>query len=151
MPVTRLFTIGIIATGAVVTAALVAMVSWPTISQVTTGQTPEYPDIQPQALRYSPDLVHQRAIETIRELNDWSLADNSEDTTRTIHAIHSNDLLPWADEVTIRVEPLGAGSLVFVSSSSRSGRGDFGQNARNIQLFQQRLATNLELARQVDD
>jgi len=146
-----IFRIGIVATGAFVTVALVAMVSWPTVNQVTTGQTPEYPDVQPQALRYSPDLVYQRAIETVRELDNWRLAAHSDEPERTIHAIHSNDLLPWVDEVIIRVEPLGAGSLVFMSSSSRSGRGDFGQNTRNIELFQQALVTNLELARQVED
>ena len=51
--------------------------------------------------------------------------------------------------ITIRIEAYGSGSLVHVLSRSFGGRGDFGQNARNIRQFQAALEEQLSLARPV--
>lgn len=126
---------------------LIAMVSWPPITDVTTGSTPEYPDIQPQVLRYSPELVLARAVEAVESMSRWRLA-AVEAERGQLQAVAEMPVLGWEQEVTIRVETYGAGSLVNVRSQSRGGRGDFGQNARNIRAFQQALEAKLSLARQ---
>ena len=61
--------------------------------------------------------------------------------------MHTTRLLGFEDDVTVTVEAHGAGSLVNMRSRSRVGRGDFGQNARNIRELQSALESRLELAR----
>ena len=49
----------------------------------------------------------------------------------------------YKDDVTIRVRREGGRTRVSVRSKSRIGRADFGQNARNIQLFLRELDQEL--------
>lgn len=127
-------------------AGLVASMIWPVINDVSTGETPEYPDVQPQVLRYSPDLVVERSVEAVEGLERWTLGavDRGE---RRVEAVASTALFGFDDDVTITVREHGSGSLVHVRSRSRVGRGDFGQNARNIRAFQAALEERLSLAR----
>lgn len=129
------------------TIGLIILVIWPPINDVATGQTPQYPEIQPQVLRYSPDLVLERAAETIESLPRWRVVEVDREERR-VTAERTSRLFNFVDDVTVWVEPSGAGSIVNVRSHSRVGRGDLGQNARNIILFQRSLEENLRLARQ---
>ena len=138
----------IVFVGALITAALLAAMVWPPINDVTTGETPEYPDIQPQVLRYSPELVLERAGEAIEALSRWQEISRAV-SAGLIEAEATTTLFGFTDDVTIRIEPYGAGSLVNVHSRSRVGGYDFGQNARNIRRFQAALEEHLQLARQV--
>ena len=124
---------------------LVSMMIWPVINEVSTGETPQYPDIRPQSLRFSPDLVLERAVETIDDLPRWETATVDRES-RVIDAEAATWLLGFTSDITITVEPRGSGCIVQMSSKSRIGRGDFGQNARNIRLFQSSLEDNLSLA-----
>jgi hypothetical protein len=137
----------IVAVGALGTLVLVALVSWPPLVEVSTGATPEYPELQPQVLRYSPDLVVQRAAETVQGLTGWRLLATDTAARRIRAEAHAPVI--GASEITVEVEPYGAGSLVHVRARLVSGSGDFGQNARHIQAFQASLAQSLSLARQV--
>lgn len=124
---------------------LVSMMIWPVINDVSTGETPQYPDIQPQTLRFSPDLVVERAVETVDSLPRWQTIEVDRES-RVITAVAETWLFGFKDDITITVELHGSGCLVHVRSKSRIGRGDFGQNARNIRLFQSSLEENLSLA-----
>ncbi len=125
-----------------------AMVSWPVINDVETGKTPEYPDVQVQTLRFSPDLVFERAVETIDGLSMWSLSE-ADPESGVITAIRTTRVFRFKDDITVTVSAHGEGSLVNVRSKSRVGRSDFGQNARNILAFQAALEENLQLATSV--
>lgn len=124
---------------------LVSMMIWPVINEVSTGETPQYPDIQPQSLRFSPDLVLERAAETIDDLSRWE-TNTVDRESRVIRAEAATWLLGFTSDVTITVEPHGSGCIVQMRSRSRVGRGDFGQNARNIRRLQSSLEDNLSLA-----
>ena len=144
----RLLRVAVVALGAVLTALLVAAMVWPPIDDVTTGMTAEYPDLAPQVLRYGPALVFERACRVVEELPRWRL-EGRDASSRRIEA-QAGALLPGlVQDVSIRVDPYGSGSLVTVRSRSRGGRGDFGQNARNIRQFQRALEEELQLARAV--
>jgi hypothetical protein len=161
-----------------VTVGLVAAVSWPAVTAVETGRTPQYPELREVLLRYSAPLVLARAVETIRELEGWRLVAVDPDAEAPLLGSHAGagleprpgsglvraevetDVLGFVDDVTVSVtalaaEPVTAAELsrlptvVRVRSASRVGRTDFGQNARNIERFLGALLTNLELARQV--
>jgi uncharacterized protein (DUF1499 family) len=127
-------------------AGLVSSMIWPVINDVSTGETPEYPELQPQILRYSPDLVVERSVEAVEGLERWTLGAVDREARR-VEAVATTALFGFDDDVTITVRPHGAGSLVHVRSRSRVGRGDFGQNARNVRAFQGALEERLSLAR----
>jgi uncharacterized protein (DUF1499 family) len=140
--------LALLALGALLTVFLVLAVVWPPLAEVDTGMTPEYPSIQPQVLRYSPELVLERAAQTVQLLDGWHLV-SADRATGVVRAEHRSPLFHFVDDIIIRVEPFGAGSRVDVRSRCRDLSADFGQNARNIRSFQAALAERLELARQV--
>ena len=121
----------------VIVAALAgAYLAWPRINDVTTGQTREYPDLQDRTYKTGEAKVAEAVKGAIGRLPRWTLkgagsgpggfAVHAERRTRT----------GFVDEVTVRVRREGAETRVKVRSRSRTGRYDFGQNARNIrELF----------------
>jgi uncharacterized protein (DUF1499 family) len=112
--------------------------AWPMINIVETGRTPEYPDVVPRAYPVSLDRVYDAALHAVQRLPRWSLvtfrqeAGEIETEARTL-------VLRFVDDVRIRIEPTGVQTMVSVRSASRVGRGDFGQNARNIRMFFEEL------------
>ena len=118
--------IGIVVVTLVV-ARLLAACIWPTINDVRTGATPQYPDLQPQRFAQPYDRVFDAALTTARA-QGWVA------TTR---------LFRFKDDVTIDVTHEGDGAVVNVRSHSRIGKGDFGTNARRIRRFQAELAQRL--------
>jgi len=54
---------------------LTMMLIWPTINDVKTGETPQYPDIQPQTFDQPYEPVFAAALEAAKEMG-W-------DVTRT--------------------------------------------------------------------
>ena len=122
---------------AVLGAVLVAG-RWPMINDVRTGQTPEYPDIQPRYLPDEPDRVFEAALAIARG-KGWEIVE-TDATEGRIEAVAITRLLRFRDDVTIRVRPAGqGGSRVDMHSRSRVGRGDLGANARRIRDFQEAL------------
>jgi uncharacterized protein (DUF1499 family) len=120
----------------VVVAVAGAYLAWPRINDVTTGQTKEYPDLQDRTYRIGEAKVTEAVKSAIGRLPRWTLkgagsgpggfAVHAERRTRT----------GFVDEVTIRIRRDDALTRVKVRSRSRTGRYDFGQNARNIrELF----------------
>lgn len=132
---------GLGALGFVVVMALLSI--WPPINDVTTGETAEYPDVQPRAYRFSQDRVTAAAAESIEALERFALVSVDEEAGVVVATADTRSGR-WTDDITVRVEPNGdGGSIVFVRSASRVGRGDFGQNARNIEALQEAMDANL--------
>jgi len=131
------------AVGAVTVVAAIALLkSWPVINVVETGQTPEYPDVQPRLYLASRDRVSDAVLRAISRVPRWTLISRPGQEDFRVEA--KTMLLRFVDDVTIRVAEQGGGTVVNVRSASRVGRGDFGQNARNIRAF------FLELDRQME-
>jgi uncharacterized protein (DUF1499 family) len=123
--------------GALIVLRVVAAAIWPTINDVRTGATPEYPQLQPQRFAKPADQVFAAALATAREMGlEVTSAGNGE-----IRAVATTRILRFKDDVTITV---GADGTVNVHSRSRIGKGDLGANARRIRHFQMRLAEKLK-------
>jgi uncharacterized protein (DUF1499 family) len=75
-------------------------------------------------------------IETgIRQLPRWEIV-SVDQASFTVKATRATRLWRFVDDVTLRLEPHGGGSRIHGRSQSRVGKGDFGQNRRNLlQLF----------------
>jgi len=131
----RLLTILGIVVGTVVTGLLVAASIWPVINEVETGETPEYPEIQPQYYTAEPPRVYEQSREAIAALDRWRVV-SAEGGSHTIKATHETYVFGFIDDVTVWIEPVTEFvTRVRVRSASRVGKGDFGQNARNIGEF----------------
>ena len=115
-------------------AGAAAYVAWPPINVVATGRTPEYPDLDPRSYAVVSTSVYSAVAEAIASMPRWQLVGSGSGKAGTaIHAVRTTRLLRFKDDVTIRIEPAGKGTIVHVRSASRVGRVDFGQNARNIE------------------
>jgi uncharacterized protein (DUF1499 family) len=53
----------------------------------------------------------------------------------SLQAVAATKLLKFKDDVTIRIRRQGGATRVSVKSRSRTGKLDFGQNARNVREF----------------
>ena len=131
----RLLTIVGILAGLAVTGLLVAASIWPVINEVETGTTPEYPNIQPQYYTAEPRRVFEQSRDSIEAMDRWELV-STQPAAHTLKATHATYVFGFIDDVTVWIEPVTEFvTRVRVRSASRLGKGDFGQNARNIRQF----------------
>ena len=120
---------------AVVACAVFALLkAWPTINIVETGKTPEYPDVVPRQYPTSKDRAFDAALHAVGRMPRWTLV-SSRPEQGGIQAEVTTRLFRFVDDVTIHCVEQNGITAVTVRSASRVGRGDFGQNARNIRAF----------------
>ncbi|AWV89598.1 DUF1499 domain-containing protein [Bradymonas sediminis] len=132
----RLFIALAILVASTVTALLVAAMIWPVINEVETGMSAEYPEIQPQYYTTDPQRVFEETRASVESLDAWTLV--SQDAAQyRLKAQRETQVFGFIDDVSIRVEPVTEFvTRIHVKSASQIGKGDFGQNARNIkELF----------------
>lgn len=119
---------------------------WPRINDVRTGETPQYPDIQPQRFNRPAEFVFGIALAIAKD-SGWEIrlteALPGAPGQGTIEATATTRLFKFKDDVTITVTSEGSESVVNVRSKSRIGKGDLGTNARRIRAFQAELAKRL--------
>ena len=108
------------------------------INDVTTGVTPEYPDLQPQRFAVPGPQVFD-AASAVAHAQGWEVTQEDK-ATGVIQAVATTPLMRFKDDVTITVSPDGDRTKVVVRSHSRVGKGDLGTNAKRIRLFQAELA-----------
>lgn len=121
---------------------LISSLIWPRINDVKTGETPEYPDLQPQHFTVVAYKAFDAALATARDLG-WEIV-REDRQAGEIDAVDTTRILRFKDDVTITVKPgVGENCTVYVHSHSRLGKGDFGTNARRIVRFQAELAKRL--------
>ncbi len=133
-----------IAIGVLILVRLTVSMIWPTINDVTTGQTPQYADIQPQRFDRPPAQVFTATLAVAREMG-WDVTET--DSVRgEIHAVATTRVFKFKDDVTIWIAPDRRGTLVHVRSKSRVGLADYGTNARRIRKFQDLLSDKMAKA-----
>jgi len=126
-------------------AAAYAFTTWPTINDVETGKTPEYPDLQPRSYAQGEDAVLKAARAALDKLDRYTfVAAGSGPGGSEIQAVHQTRLLHFKDDVTIRVKRQGGATRVSIRSHSRVGKGDLGQNARTIRELQAEMDAQLK-------
>ncbi|MCI0391575.1 MAG: DUF1499 domain-containing protein [Acidobacteria bacterium] len=114
---------------------------WPTINDVKTGATPEYPDVQPQRFNQPLDKVFEAAL-TVAQAMGWEIRETNREQG-IIEAVATTRLFKFKDDVTLMITREGDATVVNVRSKSRVGKGDLGTNARRIRAFQAELAKRL--------
>ena len=141
----------LLAGAAVVLVFGIAQRRWLTVNDITTGQTPEYPELQPRLYAADVSAVHSAAEAACRSLPRWRIVSQESGDFMDLHAEVRTFLFGFVDDVTIHFEPLPSSSSngmaqtrVVIRSHSRIGRGDFGENARHIAALQSTMDARLK-------
>ena len=84
-----------------------------------------------------PAELADKTIAAARELPRWKLVEPSAKTTdesaTVLHFVRTTGLMGFQDDIRVRIEPAaGGGSRLSAESRSRVGKGDLGQNPRNL-------------------
>ena len=130
--------IGVLALAALipVVAAGLQVDDWSRDLSTNTATTrADHPDETLRPLSEShtrPEIVAAvKAVVSAKPL--WDLrGEEDTDTTTTLLLTRTTALFKFVDDVRVRVEDKGDHRLVNVGSESRVGKGDLGQNPRNI-------------------
>ena len=105
----------------------------------TRTDSPE-PELRPRSYRKPMSEVLAAAQSAVGAIPRWKVEEVSEKDSK-IHATRTTGLFRFVDDIYIDVAAGADGRLELnVHSKSRVGKGDFGQNRRNI----------LELMKQLD-
>jgi uncharacterized protein (DUF1499 family) len=94
------------------------------------------PRLRPRVLKLPPAAASDRVAGAIAAIRGWRVVGRSEgviQATRTTRVFH------LVDDISILVEPAAGGTAVSARSASRVGRGDWGQNRRNLAELWQAL------------
>jgi uncharacterized protein (DUF1499 family) len=115
---------------------------WPLINDVQTGQTPEYPDLQPRRYDLPRRRVWEAALAAARSRRGWRIIESDEGAGE-IRAVADVLLTPFKDDVSVSVAEEDGRTVVNVRSRSRVGRADLGVNARRVRAYLRALDARL--------
>ena len=99
------------------------------------------PDLRPLTLAESPTELTERIRKWIDSRPKWALAsqDLAEDGSVKIHLTRTTPVLRFTDDIHVVLRPQDQGTTVEAESRSRIGKGDLGQNPRNLKELVQAL------------
>lgn len=103
------------------------------LSTNQAATSPDHPDtrmrclVLPLEIGDAAELVRSRAS----GLSGWSIASNSS-PNHVIRLERTTRWLRFVDDITVTLTTVDGGTRVSISSRSRIGKGDLGQNPRNI-------------------
>jgi uncharacterized protein (DUF1499 family) len=141
MRLNKIFVVVIVAMILLAITPFILGLIWPRINDVSTGATPQYPDLQPQKFTHPFEKVFDGALETSKAVG-WDVIETDRDRG-IIEAVATTRLFRFKDDVTVTIRSEGGVTVVNVHSRSRIGKGDLGTNARRIRSFQAELAKRL--------
>ena len=90
-----------------------------------------------RAYPVTPERLLAAARRAVEALPRWNVEASGEGEIRAIRATR---LLRFRDDIKVRVYAEGTGAGAEITSTSRTGKGDLGQNPRNIKELLQALA-----------
>ena len=101
---------------------------------------PTHPDLSPLAVPVGPPDATGLVRAAVRTLPRWAVA---ESTPNRLHLTRRTRLWRFTDDITVTLTAAPVGTLIHAESRSRVGKGDLGQNRRNIrELFRAIRATS---------
>jgi uncharacterized protein (DUF1499 family) len=90
--------------------------------------------LRPVMLAMEPGAAVEWAAGVIAGLPRWAVV-AVDGSGRTLHATHTTRIWRFVDDVHIRFEPAGGCTVIRAASQSRVGKGDLGQNGRNLKML----------------
>lgn len=80
-----------------------------------------------------PEVLGDQVVQAAAALPRWELIEQTgEAGAIRLHFVRTTGLVGYKDDIRVRIEPAGTGSRLSAESQSRVGKGDLGQNPRNL-------------------
>lgn len=116
------------------------------INRAATSAGASDPLLQSLELPFPPEKIREAITRFVEENAAWSLdeAASVEGDETSIRLVRTSRLFRFADDVQVFLQPTAIGTLVDVASQSRVGKGDLGQNPRNIRQLMQAIRTEFD-------
>lgn len=105
------------------------LLRWFTKNWANTRE-PTHRDLAPLVLSLSPSDAAERVRAIVGPLPRWRV--EAEEIAGQLRLTRRTRVCGFVDDVTLRFLPAGPGCLIHAESRSRVGKGDLGQNRRNI-------------------
>lgn len=127
--------LAVIVIGPLVTLALIVD-DWS--RDLTTNHaetTPSHPnaDLHPITVSGDRSEIAQIVVEAVQDIPNWKVESTSKEARRTIiHATRTTKLMRFVDDIRIYLNDTDDGIHITATSQSRVGKGDLGQNPRNL-------------------
>ena len=96
------------------------------------------PELRPVTVGLAPVHAIGWASHVVGELPRWSVRGTYEEKG-LVHATHTTRVWRFVDDVHLGFEPHPAGCRIVARSQSRIGKGDLGQNRRNLRMLTRAL------------
>ena len=88
----------------------------------------------------SPLELVDAVAQAAGQLPRWELVERTEEDRQVrLHFVRTTGVLRFKDDIRVRIEPAGSGSRLSAESRSRVGKGDLGQNPRNLRELLDKL------------
>lgn len=121
-----------------------------TTNTAATSATAKNPRLRPIETDRPPAELAELISTTAGKIPGWEFVSQEEAADSTIlHFVRTTRLMRFKDDITVQVRPIyGQSSLarweVSAESKSRVGKGDFGENPRNLAELMDRLREVLQ-------
>jgi uncharacterized protein (DUF1499 family) len=113
---------------------IMGLLIWLTRNWADTDESGERA-LAPLELSLPPAEALARVASAIGSLPRWRV-ESVDPGAGVLRATRRTRLWRFTDDITVRLEPTAAGTRLHARSQSRLGKGDFGQNRRNLrELF----------------
>lgn len=110
----------------------------------TTQNNPN-PLLHPLTIPGERDSATAIVTNAIVQLDNWSIESITTEGKRTIiHATRTTKLFKFTDDIRVYLNDVDDGVQVTATSQSRVGKGDLGQNPRNIAELMKRVREQVE-------
>lgn len=134
--------LGLIALG--VTALWIVGILWQ-IDDWSRDWTQNHASISPNArdprlispvYSESPDAISIRLTAWAQAQAHWSVVSHKNEAgVITLHLLRTTPFLRFTDDIHVKLEPIDGGTRLTAESQSRLGKGDLGQNPRNLKAL----------------
>lgn len=121
-----------------------------TTNYATTSSAAKNPSLRPIEAELPPAELAKLTIAAAREIPGWQFKSqqDSSDEIR-LHFVRTTKLMRFKDDITVRIRPVsGEGRQprceISAESQSRLGKGDLGQNPRNLRELMDKLRIVLQ-------
>ena len=119
-----------------------------TTNRATTSAEASDPWMRSSVLSASIGEVREAIIRFTAREGSWKLRDDTiiAETGGSLALVRTSKLFRFADDIDVSLRPVNTGTRVDVTSASRVGKGDLGQNPRNIRQLMQALREEFPVA-----
>ena len=107
--------------------ALLARGSGPNFA--ATSPAADDPRLRPRLLPLDPETAAARVIDAVGSIRGWRVVGRRDGV---VQATRTTRVFRFVDDISILLEAAAGGTSVSARSASRIGRGDLGQNRRNL-------------------